>query len=299
MKKIFLFLCFLAMAINVTVANAATTLNCNTTMLQNGSTGENVKTLQKELNRVLKCNLDIDGIIGSKTTACIVKFQKTYGLETDGIVGPKTCTKLNTKYNTLSKINYGVVIGDEVNVRKGPGTDSEILTTVKQGTVLRIYGETTVDGKTWYRIYKNGTYASISANDVKKTAILLDISSQQLTYYNNGKILLNAPVITGKKDTNDTPTGKYIINPNKKSQNQTLTGTNNDGSSYAAFVNYWMPFIEEKEIGFHDASWRNIDDYNKKTYIENGSHGCVNMRYNDAKILYENIKEETYVIIQK
>ena len=59
-----------------------------------------------------------------------------------------------------------------------------------------------------------------------------------------------------------------------------------------------MPFITERGIGFHDASWWVMDDYTKTKYIENGSQGCVNMRPNDAKRLYENVTTETYVIIK-
>ena len=192
MKKIFLLLCLLVMTFNVTVAKAETTLKCKTTMLQYGSQGEEVKTLQKELNKTIKCNLVEDGIIGPKTEACIIKFQIKYRLVQDGIVGPKTCAKLNAKYNIkinteknkknttndnnnnnstkiiYPKTSYGIVTATELNVRKGPGTDSEIVTTVKKGRLLKIYDEITVDGKTWYTIYIDGTYASVSAKCVKK-----------------------------------------------------------------------------------------------------------------------------------
>ena len=300
MKKIFTLISMLVMLLNIQVVSAAT-LNCNT-ILTTGSTGEEVKILQEKLNRTMKCNLDVDGIIGSKTKECIIKFQQRYKLETDGIVGPKTCTKLNNVYNAINKSSYVVVIGDEVNVRSGANTSSAIKGTVKQGEVLKRYGTKSTDGKTWYKVYIKQTrvddhYGYISETYAKKTAILLDISSQQLTYYNNGKIDWSVPVITGKKDSHDTPIGRYILNPINKKENTTLTGQNDDGTNYNAFVNYWMPFITERGIGFHDATWRNIDDYTKTTYIENGSHGCVNMRFNDAKKLYESIKSTTYVII--
>ena len=43
-------------------------------------------------------------------------------------------------------------------------------------------------------------------------------------------------------------------------------------------------------IGCHDADWRSLSQMtNGKTYLTNGSHGCVNMLREDAKYLYSNI----------
>ena len=49
-----------------------------------GSTGDDVKTLQKRLN------LYIDGIFGKLTQEAVKEFQRTYGLVADGIVGQQT-----------------------------------------------------------------------------------------------------------------------------------------------------------------------------------------------------------------
>ena len=300
MKKIYVFLGLIALTFNLKNVNAST-LNCNN-YLQYGSTGEQVKILQEKLNHTMQCNLDVDGIIGSRTKNCILQFQAKYNLAQDAIVGPKTCSKLNSIYRIENAKSYVVVTGSEVNIRSGANTTSTIKATVKQGEVLRVYGTKIVNGVTWYKVYTKYTrvddnYGYICGNYAKKTAIILDLSEQQLTYYNKGKIVMSVPVITGKKNYHDTPIGKYTLNPTQKGLNRTLKGLNDDNTVYSAFVNYWMPFITERGIGFHDASWRNIDDYTKTTYIENGSHGCVNMRPNDAKKLYENINTTTDVII--
>ena len=301
MKKILLILFLLILSFNCKTVYANET-ECNI-MLGINSKGNNVKSIQTKLNRTMSCNLDVDGDFGPLTQQCVINFQKKYKLEQDGVVGPKTCKKLNAAYIIEVKKSYVVVIGSEVNVRSGPNTTSSIKTTVKQGEVLRTYGKTTVDGQTWYKVYIKSTrvdthYGYISGTYAKNTAILLDRDNQQLTYYYGGKILMSAPVITGKKGSHDTPAGRYIINPNNKSTNETLTGTNDDGTTYKAPVKYWMPFITDRGIGFHDASWRKIEDYNTNTYIENGSHGCVNMRYNDAERLYNNLRKQTYVIVK-
>ena len=45
-----------------------------------------------------------------------------------------------------------------------------------------------------------------------------------------------------------------------------------------------MPF--DGGIGLHDASWRS--EFGSDIYLYNGSHGCVNLPYDAAKIIYEN-----------
>lgn len=57
-------------------------------ILKKGSTGENVKTLQKFLG------LKADGIFGNATEKAVKQFQRSYGLKDDGIVGIKTWQKL-------------------------------------------------------------------------------------------------------------------------------------------------------------------------------------------------------------
>ena len=66
-----------------------------------------------------------------------------------------------------------------------------------------------------------------------------------------------------------------------------------DGSRYASYVEYWMPF--NGGIGFHDASWRSI--FGGNIYLTNGSHGCVNMPRNSAEILYDYIDSSMPIFV--
>lgn len=64
------------------------------TIIKNGSRGDDVKVIQEALNRHGYC-LIVDGIVGQKTEAAIIHFQKRMGLVPDGLVGPKTRAALN------------------------------------------------------------------------------------------------------------------------------------------------------------------------------------------------------------
>lgn len=61
--------------------------------IRQGARGEIVTQLQSFLSEA-GSSLTIDGIFGSGTASAVRAFQKKYGLEVDGIVGPKTWTKL-------------------------------------------------------------------------------------------------------------------------------------------------------------------------------------------------------------
>ena len=61
--------------------------------VRQGSRGEIVTQLQTFLAKT-GSSLQIDGIFGSGTRSAVQAFQRKYGLDVDGIVGPKTWTKL-------------------------------------------------------------------------------------------------------------------------------------------------------------------------------------------------------------
>jgi N-acetylmuramoyl-L-alanine amidase len=71
-------------------------------LLKKGSKGDDVKELQKLLN------IKSDGDFGPATELAVMKFQGQQGLKTDGIVGPKTWSKLQSK-NTNKQSTDGYV----------------------------------------------------------------------------------------------------------------------------------------------------------------------------------------------
>ncbi|MFT7558107.1 MAG: hypothetical protein ACI83D_000793 [Planctomycetota bacterium] len=59
-------------------------------LLQRGVRGEDVRALQQILNDKQHESLVADGIWGTKTEAAVRRFQTTYSIQIDGIVGPQT-----------------------------------------------------------------------------------------------------------------------------------------------------------------------------------------------------------------
>ncbi|MGN1023452.1 MAG: L,D-transpeptidase [Lachnospiraceae bacterium] len=119
------------------------------------------------------------------------------------------------------------------------------------------------------------------------TYIEVDMAEQKAYYYEKGKLLWSSDIVTGNMARGmGTPSGVYKIRA--KMRSIYLTGAN-----YSSYVDYWMPFIENR-IGLHDASWRS--NFGGSIYKTSGSHGCVNLPPAKAKELYDLISVGTYVI---
>ena len=81
---------------NLTQYDVKTTAPQTSTVLQEGSTGDDVKALQKNLNVILGTKLKIDGDFGLATQRAVILLQIRYHLTADGCVGPLTASKIDS-----------------------------------------------------------------------------------------------------------------------------------------------------------------------------------------------------------
>jgi peptidoglycan hydrolase-like protein with peptidoglycan-binding domain len=72
--------------------------------IERGDRGENVKQVQRALQE-LGFDVDDDGIFGAGTEAAVMEFQRTQGLNDDGIVGPATLAALGLDDASQSDTN--------------------------------------------------------------------------------------------------------------------------------------------------------------------------------------------------
>lgn len=142
-------------------------------ILKMGSNGSAVKTLQKNLNALIKAKLTVDGEFGTATYNAVIKFQTKYKLTADGIVGENTQKKINsllkkknsstaTTHSTKSVV--GEVTANELNVRSWYGIDSSTgkkyptivsYPKLKKTNRVSILATYKVNGETWYKIAIN------------------------------------------------------------------------------------------------------------------------------------------------
>lgn len=150
------------------------------------------------------------------------------------------------------------------------------------------------DGTKIYSNYTTESVKCIKSNmvdryNVGKTYIEIDIDMQHMWYFENGKLLVSTPVVTGLKYYRDTTTGLYEIY-NKESPARLV------GETWDTDVNYWLA-VTYDGIGIHDSSWRYDYEYGGSTYTYDGSHGCINTPYYKVQELYELVDIGTPVVI--
>ena len=137
------------------------------------------------------------------------------------------------------------------------------------------------------------------AETLGDTFVVVDISDQTASLYKDDQLIMVTPVLTGKH--NATHTGAFAIYD--ISRNRYLVGPN-----YRSYVDYMMKF--DGNIGLHDAEyhtdengrkhgWRDYSEFGGDTYINNGSHGCVNMPHDAAETVYNNVTVGTKVLVKE
>ena len=121
-------------------------------------------------------------------------------------------------------------------------------------------------------VFSKKGYGQYSKN-VGNTYIDVDISAQVVKFYIDGSLYFSSNCVTGCRATGTTTnTGTYYIL--NKARDVVLKGDNADGSKYESPVKYWLGVTWSGQ-GFHDADWRS--SFGGSIWINNGSHGCVNM----------------------
>ena len=146
----------------------------------------------------------------------------------------------------------------------------------------------TLDTGYCYEGFPSGRSAT---DDIGNTYIEVDLSAQHLWYYQNGELAFETTSIVSGKATDParkTPEGVYSVYT--KSTNYMMRAA--DGS-YNTRCAYFMR-ISFEGIGLHDLS---RSSYGGNTYINNGSHGCINMRYSEVETLYNMVERGTPVIL--
>lgn len=140
---------------------------------------------------------------------------------------------------------------------------------------------------------KAATYAGAGKRDWK-AYVDIDLSEQKVRYYDDDdKLKFETKCVTGTKGKHDTPKGVYTID--WRQSPRVLKGENDNGTKYESRVTYWLPFIDSRGIGLHDASWRST--FGGNIWKTSGSHGCVNLPTASAKWFYENLPSGTVVVV--
>lgn len=139
--------------------------------------------------------------------------------------------------------------------------------------------------------------ATHDAMDMGNTYVEVDITNQHMWYFQNGQVAMDTAVVTGAPTRGrSTPAGVFSIL--EMMRNKTLKGNivpETGKPEYETPVAYWMR-VTWSGVGFHDATWQSSFGGNRYRNGA-GSHGCINMPYNQAANLYSMLSVGTPVVI--
>lgn len=188
-------------------------------------------------------------------------------------------------YNTVGGTrSFTTSSGTTINIGGGDYGWSIDKTKETQNLIVAIKEGQTITKEPAYT--QKAISLSYGSKDIGNTYVEIDLTKQQVWFYKDGSLIVEGNVVTGNVAYDHaTPQGIYSL---KYKQTNTVL----KGSDYAVPVTFWMPF--NGGIGMHDASWRST--FGGSIYETNGSHGCVNMPYNVAKAIFDNIDVNTPII---
>lgn len=205
--------------------------------------------------------------------------EKVNAMDTTG--AKRAFTRPDGKKVTVEGGDYGWITNSEV-------TAEEARELLKAGTggVLEIT-----------MMQYAGQAPDDNGRDFGNRYIDVDLAEQHARLYGeDNAILWESDIVSGRpSDGRNTPLGTYYIKTNDGKS--VLRGYKPDGSKeYETEVAYWMPF-KDNAIGFHDASWQ--PKFGGDWYVENGSHGCINLPMDKAKALHEILEVGDVVVVHE
>lgn len=243
-----------------------------------------------------------------------MEIHYSFGGETETVTGETICSWLRGTVNGMTEVDKDAVaafvsglaarydtVGTVRNFLTATGT--EVALTGPYGWKIDVAGETAAlisllqAGPAAEPVEREPVYAATAASrtapDWGTTYVEVDLTGQHVYMFKEGKLVWEAPCVTGNASKNyTTPAGIYSLA--YKEKDRVLRGKKlADGSyEYESPVSYWMPF--NGGIGLHDASWRG--KFGGVIYQKSGSHGCINLPPASVPALYEMVYKGIPVI---
>ncbi|HEX2981336.1 MAG TPA: L,D-transpeptidase [Anaerolineaceae bacterium] len=138
------------------------------------------------------------------------------------------------------------------------------------------------------RIFRPEEFSPISPNvPWEKKKVEVSISKQELIAYEDGNVVLQTKISSGIPSLlpspngipTATPTGDFNIMSKMPSKHMGDGHITNDLEAYELPGVPWVSFFTEDGVAFHGTYWHN-------NFGVQMSHGCVNMRTEEAQWLY-------------
>lgn len=125
-------------------------------------------------------------------------------------------------------------------------------------------------GEYYYEPYIEG-YGYGMNGMIGNTYVEVDLATQMMLIYQEGELVLETPIVSGKIGANTIP-GAYQVW--QKLEDTDLTGYDpTRDRDYVQPVDYWIAFDDQLQ-GIHDAEWQSY--FGGDAHLYSGSLGCIN-----------------------
>jgi lipoprotein-anchoring transpeptidase ErfK/SrfK len=114
--------------------------------------------------------------------------------------------------------------------------------------------------------------------EVQPRKVVVDLSSQRVTLYENGVATYSTSCSTGKSGYR-TPTGDYVISDRHRHHNSSIYGSS-------------MPYFQRFSFSAFGLHQGYVPGYP-------ASHGCIRLPYEGARYLFSKLEVGDYAVIQQ
>lgn len=267
---------------------------------------QNINVL-KSIDKVEIYSLN-DELIGTVTSDTILKYQEEldniYYLDYYGI--PAYIKKDNVVKTEIIDViapikkvvyateNISLIIPDYLSEDK-----KEQILEEQKLEVFNVYDES----EDFYVVEKDNKIGYIKKENIEEltgTFVVVDISNQELKLYQDNEVIIKSPIVSGRPSS---PSDIGLFEVYHKSFNRDLIGEN-----YRSYVDVMMKYNGGE--GLHDAEyhedengkkhgWRSFNEFGGDTYLNDGSHGCINMPHDFVMNVSNYVDIGTKVLVKK
>lgn len=291
--------------------NQATTLYIESKIVAPAIKKENLETLKNKLAALISQSLTLKAgekslHIKSEDLFKMIAFTK----ENDQVIAQvntqalESYLRLNEKKLVIPKIDKQIVAGSNVVIREGKNGQKidreqaalslnqaiaaylngsiESSAIIEVSTTEEIFAEQIIDPKDL-----TSASALAAAAPIGKS-IVIDISEQRLTAFENGQVV-NSFLISSGMPGYESPRGEFKLGTRQYSK--WYYGYNRDGSFWS-YPNTLYNMNITGPYWLHGAYWHN--NFGRKM-----SHGCINVHYTNAEWLWNWTEIGTPIVIQE
>ena len=248
---------------------------------------ENMQEMNEHLAATITYYLGdgISEVVDADIIGACYKLDENYDIVFSDTPLQKFVQRMKKKYDTYEINRYFPAHDGQTRLLEG-GTYGWIMNyyTSTDQLVNMVKAKQKVDATDF--VWNQTAASHVDGRDYGNTYVECDLDIQHGYVWWDGELVMDMDFVSGDATHPGYYTweGCYFVADMERDHIMRGERDENGVPEYERPCSYWMNFIPEVGIGLHDLAriW-----YGGDIYLRNGSHGCINLRLEDAKKIYE------------